>query len=775
MTKDKLVTLSLGNGDLYRGFETVAVRLWQPNGSQPMLLMGALPAQPELSELYRQWKVLYSALLQRLNRSTRLEVASEGTTNVSESEFEEICTKLSLAINHWLNSDSFRSITNNLYPELNRTDEIRFLIETNDNLLQKLPWHLWKFFEAYPRAEVGISAPAYQNSAVLSRSAPAKVRILVILGNSDGININKDWEALTNLSRQGKAKIKTLYQPKAEQLNEQLWRTGWDILFFAGHSFSEKKGILRINQKDSISLDRLKNALGKAIGNGLKLAIFNSCDGTGLARAIFDLHIPQVIVMREEIPDAVAHRFLSNFLIAFFAGKSLFTAVREARERLEGIQQIYPCASWLPIIYQNPSAEPLVLSTASTKIPFWIVALAIVMVSFVCIGARQIGLFESVDLWAFDQLMQLRPAEGPDDRLLLIEITAEDLQYQQQKKMQGQGSLSDQALKQLMDKLEPLHPLAIGIDIFRDSKVDPKYPQLAKQFQKNDHIFSVCSLTNTNTNNPMNLFNPNDRGIGPPPEAPPEQIGFANIVLGNDGILRSHLLYLEPKNKSLCKATQALSLQLALKYLDSKNIEADPSSTDYLKLGETAFIPLSDSMKGGYRNLDARGYQILLNYRKPIEEISYMLTLTQALEKPLQESWVKDKIILIGVTASSEQDNFLTTLSTDRKAPGLMIQAQMVSQIISAVLDNRPLLWVWPDWGENLWIFAWTALGGIFAWQLQSRLRLVLGCVAMLATLSVLCWILLRYGGWVPLVPCIVVLIVTPMSVKVINKLIGII
>jgi CHASE2 domain-containing sensor protein len=35
----------------------------------------------------------------------------------------------------------------------------------------------------------------------------------------------------------------------------------------------------------------------------------------------------------------------------------------------------------------------------------------------------------------------------------------------------------------------------------------------------------------------------------------------------------------------------------------------------------------------------------------------------------------------------------------------------MVSQIISAVKDKRPLLSVLPIWGEILWIWSWSAIG----------------------------------------------------------------
>jgi hypothetical protein len=75
----------------------------------------------------------------------------------------------------------------------------------------------------------------------------------------------------------------------------------------------------------------LKYALKTAVEKGLKIAVFNSCDGLGLARELADLKIPQILVMREPVPDKVAQEFLKYFLIAYARGESFYLAVKEAR------------------------------------------------------------------------------------------------------------------------------------------------------------------------------------------------------------------------------------------------------------------------------------------------------------------------------------------------------------------------------------------------------------------------------------------------------------
>ncbi|WP_199245157.1 NACHT domain-containing NTPase [[Phormidium] sp. ETS-05] len=52
---------------------------------------------------------------------------------------------------------------------------------------------------------------------------------------------------------------------------------------------------------------------------------------------------------------------MKYFLTSLAGGKSLYLAVREARERLKGLEKeiSFPCASWLPVIYQNPAEKPV--------------------------------------------------------------------------------------------------------------------------------------------------------------------------------------------------------------------------------------------------------------------------------------------------------------------------------------------------------------------------------------------------------------------------------
>jgi ABC-type phosphate transport system substrate-binding protein len=161
-----------------------------------------------------------------------------------------------------------------------------------------------------------------------------------------------------------------LIQPSIRKLCEALWdKEGYHIFVFTGHSGSQSDGQIgwiEVNEQDSLSVEEFKYALREAIDRGLQLAIFNSCDGLGLANQLAQLNLPRSIVMREPVPDEVAVEFLEHFFAAFTDSNagihSLFTSIHQARKKLEhfSVQQesrkFYPGVMWLPVLCMRQSA-----------------------------------------------------------------------------------------------------------------------------------------------------------------------------------------------------------------------------------------------------------------------------------------------------------------------------------------------------------------------------------------------------------------------------------
>ncbi|MDT9341613.1 NB-ARC domain-containing protein, partial [Trichodesmium erythraeum 21-75] len=190
-----------------------------------------------------------------------------------------------------------------------------------------------------------------------------KIRILAILSDAPDVDNEEEKRSLESLP-DNKVETKFVDNLSREDFNNLLWdKDGWDILFFSGHSKTEgQQGRIYINNNkkhNSLTIEELKEALQTAINKGLQLAIFNSCDGLGLASSLAKLNIPAVIVMKEEVPNVIAQQFFCKFLTNFREQDNLYLAERKTKEWLRGWENKYPGASLLPVICQNKAVEIL--------------------------------------------------------------------------------------------------------------------------------------------------------------------------------------------------------------------------------------------------------------------------------------------------------------------------------------------------------------------------------------------------------------------------------
>ncbi|MBW4473826.1 MAG: CHASE2 domain-containing protein [Stenomitos rutilans HA7619-LM2] len=751
---------------------------------------GRLPPAPELIQCLEEWQQSYPFL-----EGTRIKLGNitvrPGVATQAE-DCRQKAKKLQKQLKAWLGSGSFHVIDTQLREAVNRDDLIRVVLRCQDRRLHLLPWHTWDFIDRY-HAEVAFSLPTRKSDQLgKSLKARKKVRILAILGDSDGIDTNVDRSILETLPD---AEVVFLVEPLRQQLNEQLWEQPWDILFFAGHSQTKDcEGRIFINANDSLTIDDLRFALKRAIARGLQLAIFNSCDGLGLVYELEQLGIPQLVVMRQPVPDRVAHDFLKYLLAGLVKGQRFYLAVREAREKLQSLEDCYPCASWLPVIFQNPNQPPLTWQSlrfrreegleehtrkgrASSSRNFeliptqqksrrdlLIVCLISVVISSFVLGARWHGKLQSWELQAFDLLMQQRPVEKPDDRILVIRATEEDLQRLKE------PTLSDRTILQLLEQLKPYQPRAIGLDIFRDQPQGKGHAELLKHLQQTDNIFAICFGAMNDPTKPRHY---------PPAQVPAERIGFSdNVFDPGDRVIRRHMLRAMPAPASPCQTQSALSLSLALRYLKPQGINLGYNSKNqYLTLGQAALMPVQAHI-GGYHQLDATkdlgGDQILLNYRSyhNIEDIVSQTTLLTILNvlKNTDKSYTeyfKDKIVLIGY--DDRKSDYHKT--PHGMLSGVFIHAHMVSQLLSAALKERSLLWWLPWWGDALWVLTWGLVGGMVTWWFRLPSLLGLAEFVMLSALYGLCYFFFIQGGWLPLVPSMFVLLLTSGSVLVYRML----
>ncbi|HEY9850791.1 MAG TPA: CHASE2 domain-containing protein [Leptolyngbyaceae cyanobacterium] len=410
----------------------------------------------------------------------------------------------------------------------------------------------------------------------------------------------------------------------------------------------------------------------------------------------------------------------------------------------------------LPIV-QNLHKEPEILEellpvTKIDRKPRWrgwqIVMFSSVLATSLVMGARYMGWLEKWELPAFDWLMRMRPAEPIDPRLVVVEITKEDTDKNY--------PLKDYQITELIQKIQHHKPRTIGLDLHRYEERPPGRQELIKLFQQNPHFFIVCS------------FNGDGKNYDSPPEFSAkqltEQVGYSNLEQDDkiDNVIRRHLLSYNPTFSSSpgCQTPNSFSLQLASHLLaaEKKPLKLNANRTWYSE--KTIFKRLANRT-GGYQKL-GESNQILINYRAN-DRPAYKFTLTQILTDKVSPNLIKDKIVLIGYNAPVANDEHDTSLG---RMPGVWIHTHQTSQILSAVIDKRPLLWVLPQWrdfqwGDSIFVAVWSFIGALIGWGFRSTVKLTLLNVMFALVLYQICLIIMIQGGWIPFIPSVLTLFST--------------
>lgn len=382
-----------------------------------------------------------------------------------------------------------------------------------------------------------------------------------------------------------------------------------------------------------------------------------------------------------------------------------------------------------------------------TKTLFISLAIAGLMV-----GLRSWGWLEPWELKSFDLMMRLRPKENPDERLLIVNVTEDDVQSQPAIE-RGAASISDRSLAKLLAKLEQSSARAIGLDIYRETPLAAEYqPQIAK-VQQSDRFFAICQYGNS--------------GVPASPQVISSD-GFNNLLLDSDQVIRRQILAVS--SAFPCRNKYSFSWHLATHYLAEIGIEAQNIDNN-LQLGGIAFKSL-DTNAGSYQNLENDGNQILINCRNS-EQITPAVTLHEVLDDSFELNLVKNRIVIIGTTDPSFNDHRWRTSCADQNT-GVEIHAQMVSQILSSVLDDRPLIWFLSEFWETIWIAGCSLVGGISVYYGKSKIKTIwyISCGIILIYIS--CELtLIVTGGWLPLYSSVLVLIIASITMAIYRSIVS--
>jgi diguanylate cyclase (GGDEF)-like protein/PAS domain S-box-containing protein len=359
------------------------------------------------------------------------------------------------------------------------------------------------------------------------------------------------------------------------------------------------------------------------------------------------------------------------------------------------------------------------------------------------LSLRYLGLLQSLELAVLDQFFQLRPYEPPNHRITIVAIDEDSL---------SKGfPVPDGVIAELLQKLQAHQPRAIGLDIYRDVPTNYGHKDLVAAYKSMPNLIGI------------ELLSPHGKQtVLPPRELSRQQVGFNNILYDIDGKVRRSLLYWHIGNN----VHESFALKLALLYLKSEGIvpKGAVNNPQYLQLGKKV-VNRFQSNDGAYIRADAKGYQILSNFPKPGCDYSpqkncgyRQVSMSEVLADKVPTSLIKDRIVLIGSTASSIQEGVFIPYSSKLMAgakpvAGIVLQAYFVDQLISAALDGRPLLKVWPEFWEYLWIFAWSYMGAATTWRIRQPIPSILIVIFCCSLLILGAYLVFLSGWWIPLIP----------------------
>ncbi|MEB3339522.1 CHASE2 domain-containing protein [Okeania sp.] len=352
---------------------------------------------------------------------------------------------------------------------------------------------------------------------------------------------------------------------------------------------------------------------------------------------------------------------------------------------------------------------------------------------------RSLGLLQTWEWKLYDNFFCLRPTEPLDSRIAIVEITEADIQ-------KYGYPINDQLLTELLYKLNSLQPHAIGLDIYRDLPQEPGHENLVTALE---YIPNIIGIEKIGIGNNLGVKAPEILHQK-------QQVGFNNLIVDADGTIRRSFLYIFPENE---KFRESFPLKLALSYLRAEGIEPKAANkANDLQLGLAVFNRLKRN-DGAYIRADVGGYQFLANPRKTGS--FDIVTMDDLLSGNITLDLFKNKIVLIGYTAPSVKDFHINSYSArlftrPEKISGVELQANFLSQILSAALDGRTNIKVLPEPLEWLVIIIFSWVGANLNWKLLLPKKSILITLFISIGITGISYIAFIFNGWwLPIIPSI--------------------
>ncbi|MEM6252434.1 MAG: TIR domain-containing protein [Cyanobacteria bacterium P01_D01_bin.156] len=398
------------------------------------------------------------------------------------------------------------------------------------------------------------------------------------------------------------------------------------------------------------------------------------------------------------------------------------------------------------------------------------VALATVVSTLVLGAVRLFGGLQPLETRAYDQFLRWKPSEAEqDERLLIVKVDSQSGEWLRSQMIDGQydpgiGTIPDAALAEAIEVLNRHQAQVIGLDFFRDF---PTEEPLIQQLASTDNLVGICQSASQQVEDIPEI----------PSEMPNTPVRFANFLLDGGTIIRRQPLTQWIPEPGACTTEESFTLQLTANYLANTNIDYTNTGDEYdvgtITLGDVT-VPNLDGNGAGYVYQSPwqgwsglEDYQTLINFRTYSDgsdgpatakfiNFAQQVSLDAVIRDEVPPELIRNRIVLIGYTDFSDRNSDAFNTPYGDSVPGVYLHGQMVSQLVNAVLEDRPLVRWWPFVGETSWILLWSGVGGAIFWIFVRPVPLVFASLSSIGLLTLACYgLLVGPVLWIPWVPAL--------------------
>jgi hypothetical protein len=374
--------------------------------------LGYLSLNHDLFNTTEEWSKQYRQLcycLKNKNKPSRVIEVSTASEIEIENDNEEdirsglknILSKVRKEFDLWIRSIDIDQYAK-LHSHLSRYNKNVVFINTSCDKIRSLPWHLLektikgddKHLDLIIQTVLVNGGDTFRDS---DNNEYNSLKILGCEGSNKFINTREDIRLIKEFSDLHKnTEIIHLNNDNSQGIDFQVFiraiqdpRANYNVVYYCGHS---GEGSIELEDESRVSPENIEYSLRQLVNKGLKLLIFNSCDGLKLAE---NKYIPCTIVMREEILDEVAHSFIEKFLDKYKESGCIYLSMYHARESIaekHNKPNEPDCVDWLPIMIQSTSSiislpeltrldysPPLKNDSSSKTLIFSLIAIALIL------------------------------------------------------------------------------------------------------------------------------------------------------------------------------------------------------------------------------------------------------------------------------------------------------------------------------------------------------------------------------------------------------------